>query len=142
MHTPQLYLAGNIVTIDAMGCQTDIAQKIIDKKADYALALKGNQGQLHQDVREWFEWAEESQFRGMAHRFAQTINKNHGRIEIRQCWALADPRAFEVIRLDNDLSSVETAFFISSLPPDAERLLAAIRAHWSIENNFHWTLVH
>lgn len=155
-----LYLAGSVVTLDAMGCQTDIAQKVIDKKADYILALKGNQGQLHQDVREWFEWAQESKFRGMEHSFAQTINKNHGRIEIRQCWALADPRAFEVIRhydgwvglqsivmvkrerrtLANDSSSTETAFFISSLPPDADRLLAAIRAHWSIENNFHWTL--
>jgi predicted transposase YbfD/YdcC len=155
-----LYLAGSIVTIDAMGCQTAIAQKIIDKKANYVMALKGNQGQLHEDVRKWFEWAEESQFQGMEHSFAQTINKNHGRIEIRQCWALTDPRAFEVIRhydgwaglqsmvmvkrerrrLDNSPSSVETTFFISSLPPDADRLLAAIRAHWSIENNFHWTL--
>jgi predicted transposase YbfD/YdcC len=155
-----LYLAGSIVTLDAMGSQTKIAQKIIDKKADYVLALKGNQGQLHSDVREWFAWAVERQFQDMPHSFAQTINKNHGRIEIRQCWALSDPRAFEVIRhhdgwaglqsivmvkrerraLDNIPVPVETVFFISSLPPDAERLLTAIRAHWSIENNFHWTL--
>lgn len=155
-----LYLAGSIVTLDAMGSQTKIAQKIIAKKADYVLALKGNQGQLHQDVREWFEWASEQQFQDMPHSFAQTVNKNHGRIEIRRCWALSDPRAFEVIRhhdgwaglqsiimvkrerraLDNAPAPVETVFFISSLPPDAEVLLAAIRAHWSIENNFHWTL--
>lgn len=155
-----LYLAGCIVTLDAMGTQTKIAQKIIDKKADYVLALKGNQGQLHADVAEWFDWALASKFQDMPHTFAQTINKNHGRLEIRQCWALADPRAFEVIRhydgwaglqsivmvkrerraLDNTPAPVETVFFISSLPPDADLLLTAIRAHWSIENNFHWTL--
>lgn len=155
-----LYLAGSIVTLDAMGSQTKIAQKIIDKKADYVLALKGNQGQLHQDVMEWFAWASQRQFQDMPHSFAQTVNKNHGRIEIRQCWALSDPQAFEVIRhhdgwaglqsiimvkrerraLDNTSTSSETVYFISSLPPDADLLLTAIRAHWSIENNFHWTL--
>jgi predicted transposase YbfD/YdcC len=155
-----LYLAGSIVTLDAMGTQTKIAQKIIDKKADYVLALKGNHGQLHADVQEWFAWASERQFQEMPHSFAQTVNKNHGRIELRQCWALSDPRAFEVIRhhdgwaglqsivmvkrerrtLDNLPVPVETVFFISSLPPDAELLLTAIRAHWSIENNFHWVL--
>lgn len=155
-----LYVAGSIVTLDAMGTQTHIAQKIIDKKADYVLALKGNQGQLHADVRDWFDWASENRFQDMPHSFAQTVNKNHGRIEIRQCWALSDARAFEVIRhhdgwaglqsivmvkrerrsLDNTPAPVETVFFISSLPPDAELLLTTIRAHWSIENNFHWTL--
>lgn len=155
-----LYLAGSIVTLDAMGTQTAIAQKIIDKKADYVLALKGNQGQFHTDVQEWFAWASERQFQDMPHSFAQTVNKNHGRIDIRQCWALSDPRAFEVIRhhdgwaglqsivmvkrerrlLDNQPVAPETVYFISSLPPDAELLLSAIRAHWSIENNFHWTL--
>jgi predicted transposase YbfD/YdcC len=155
-----LYLAGSIVTLGAMGTQTKIAQKIMDKKADYGLALKGNQGQLHTDVAEWFDWAIQSQFRDMPHTFAQTVNKNHGRIEMRPCWALSDPCAFEVIRhhdgwaglqsivmvkrerraLDNTPAPVETVFFIASLPPDAELLLSAIRAHWSIENHFHWTL--
>jgi len=155
-----LYLAGCIVTLDAMGTQTSIAQKIIAKKADYVLALKGNQGQFHADVAEWFDWADQQQFHDMPHTYAQTINKNHGRIEIRQCWALSDPRAFEVIRhhdgwtglqsivrvkrerrsLNNIPVTPETVYFISSLPPDADVLLRAIRAHWSIENNFHWTL--
>lgn len=155
-----LYLAGAIVTLDAMGTQTKIAQKIRDKQADYVLALKGNQGQLHTDIQEWFAWADQQQFKDMPHSYAQTVNKNHGRIEIRQCWALSDPRAFEVIRhydgwaglqsivmvkrerrsLDNQPVSPETVYFISSLPPDAELLLRAVRAHWSIENNFHWTL--
>lgn len=155
-----LYLAGSIVTLDAMGTQTAIAQKILDKKADYVLALKGNQGQLHADIQEWFAWADQQQFHHMPNSYAQTVNKNHGRIEIRQCWALSDPRAFEVIRhhdgwaglqsivrvkrerrsLDNTPVTPETVYFISSLPPDADLLLMAIRAHWSIENNFHWAL--
>lgn len=155
-----LYLAGSIITLDAMGTQTAIAQKIIDKKADYVLALKGNHGQLHADVQEWFAWASERQFQNMPHGYAQTVNKNHGRLDIRQCWALSDPQAFEVIRhydgwaslqsivmvqrerraLDNKPVAPETVYFLSSLPPDADRLLSAIRAHWSIENNFHWTL--
>ncbi len=92
------YLAGSIVTLDAMGCQTAIAQKIIDRKADYVLALKGNHGQLHADVAEWFDWAQQRNFQNMPHSFAQTVTKNHGRLEIRRCWALADPHAFEVIR--------------------------------------------
>jgi predicted transposase YbfD/YdcC len=155
-----LYLVGAIVTLDAMGTQTAIAQKIRDKKADYVLALKGNQGQLHTDIQEWFAWADQRQFHDMPHSYAQTVNKNHGRIESRQCWALSDSRAFEVIRhydgwaglqsivrvtrerraLDNIPVPPETVYFISSLPPDAELLLRAVRAHWSIENNFHWTL--
>jgi len=155
-----LYLAGSIVTLDAMGTQTKIAQKIIDKHADYVLALKGNQGQLHTDVADWFAWAAERDFRDVPHTFAQSINKNHGRLEIRQCWALADESALETIRhyagwaglqsvvmvkrerrsLNNTPGSVETVFFLSSLPADADLLLYAIRAHWSIENNFHWVL--
>jgi len=156
----ELFLAGSIVTLDAMGCQTNIAQTIIDRQADYVMALKGNHGQLHADVEDWFAWAQACDFQDMPHTFAQTVNKNHGRIEIRQCWALADPHAFEVIRhydgwaglqsivmvkrerrnLDGQPAPIETAYFISSLPPDAERLMYAIRAHWSVENNFHWTL--
>jgi predicted transposase YbfD/YdcC len=94
----QLYLAGCIVTIDAMGCQKDIASTIIDQQADYVLALKGNQGQLYNDVQEWFTWAKQSNFQAMPPSFAQTVNKGHGRIEIRRCYALSDPQAFEVIR--------------------------------------------
>ena len=155
-----LYVAGSIVTLDAMGTQTKIAQKIVDKHADYVLALKGNQEQLHTDVADWFAWAVQRDFRDIPHSFAHTVNKNHGRIEIRQCWALSDARAFETIRhydgwaglqsvvmvkrerraLDNLPTTVETTFFLSSLPADADLLLYAIRAHWSIENNFHWTL--
>lgn len=154
----QLYVAGCIVTIDAMGCQTAIAQTIIDRHADYVLALKGNQGHLYEDVQEWFAWAKQSNFAQMAYSAAQTVNKGHGRLEIRRCYALADPRAFEAIRHPDGwagLQSIamvererrvqgqvqsETAYFISSLPADAKLLLHATRAHWSVENTFHWTL--
>jgi predicted transposase YbfD/YdcC len=154
----QLYVAGCIVTIDAMGCQKEIAQTILERHADYVLALKGNQGHLHEDVQEWFAWAKQTDFKDMPHDYWQTVNKGHGRIEIRRCWALADPRAFEVIRHhdgwaglqslvmvererhDDDQVQQETAYFISSLPADAKLLLHAVRAHWSIENTFHWTL--
>lgn len=154
----QLYIAGCIVTIDAMGCQKDIARTIVEQQADYVLALKGNQGQLYEDVQEWFAYAQQTHFKDMPHSFWQTTNKGHGRIEIRRAWALSDPRAFEVIRHHDGwvgLQSIvmvererhedgqvqrETAYFISSLSPDAKLLLHAVRAHWSVENTFHWTL--
>lgn len=153
-----LYLKGSIVTIDAIGCQTEIAAQIIAKRADYVLALKTNQPKLHQDVVEWFAWAQQRDFRNVEHTYAQTVNKGHGRIEIRQCWAISDPRALEVLghhegwrkltslvmvqreRRRGDRSQTETAYFISSLPPDADRLLRAVRHHWRIENSLHWVL--
>jgi len=153
-----LYLKGSIVTIDAIGCQKEIAAQIIAKRADYVLALKSNQPKLHQDVVDWFAWAQQRAFRDVEHTYAQTVNKGHGRIEIRQCWALSDPRALEVLghhegwgkltslvmvqrqRRRGDQSQSETAYFISSLPPDAERLLRAVRHHWRVENALHWVL--
>src|SRR5262249_21721764 len=129
-----LYVAGCIVSIDAMGCQKDIASTIVEQGADYVLALKGNQGQLHQDVQEWFAWARQSNFKDMDYSFWQTPNKGHGRVEVRRCWALSDPRAFEVIRHHDGWAGLrsivmlerqrilpegmqtETAYFISSLP--------------------------
>jgi len=153
-----LYVAGCIVSIDAMGCQKDIASTIVEQGADYVLALKGNQGQLHQDVQEWFAWARQSDFKNMDYSFWQTPNKGHGRVEVRRCWALSDPRAFEVIRHHDGWAGLrsivmlerqrilpegmqtETAYFISSLPADANLLLHAVRSHWRVENTFHWTL--
>lgn len=153
-----LYLKGSIVTVDAIGCQKAIAAQIIAKRADYVLALKSNQPTLYQDVAQWFTWAQARDFRDVEHTYAQTINKGHGRIEIRQCWALSDPRALEVLghhdgwpqltslvmvhreRRGGGRSQTETVYFISSLPPDAERLLRAVRHHWRIENSLHWVL--
>ncbi len=154
----ELYLAGCIVTIDAMGGQKAIAQTIRDQQADYVLALKGNQGHLYEDVRDWFNWAHERAFKGMTYDFWQSPSKGHGRLEIRRCWVLSDPQAFETLqhhegwaglqsivmvqreRHINGQTQTETAYFISSLPADARLLLHATRAHWSVENTFHWTL--
>ena len=78
-----LDLRGCIVTIDAMGCQKEIAQGIVDREADYLLAVKENQGRLYQDIRDLFEGAEEWGFDGVPHDYATTLNKGHGRIERR-----------------------------------------------------------
>ncbi len=94
----QLNVAGCIVTVDAMGAQTKIAQTIRDEKADYVLRVKDNQGQLHQDIQDWFAHADQVRFADMAHSYGETVNKGHGRIEIRQCWVISDPLAFAYIR--------------------------------------------
>ena len=85
-----LEIAGCIVTIDAMGCQRDIATAIIEQNADYVLALKGNQGGLFEDVQWLFQQAQASGFEDVTHSFAQSIDKGHGRIEIRRCWTLSE----------------------------------------------------
>lgn len=90
-----LFLKGCIVTVDALNCQKDIAQTVVEHQADYVFALKANHPQLHQDVIDWFEWAREHDFREVTHDFHQTVNKGHGRLEIRRCWAIHDPLALE-----------------------------------------------
>lgn len=153
-----LDVSGCLVTIDAMGCQTKIAQAIRDAKADYLLRVKDNQASLHQDLEDWFEHGDQQRFAQMNMDYAETINKNNGRIEIRRCWAIADLVAFEYIRhyqgwcdlqtlvriqrecRQNGGTSHETAYYISSLPNQAARLLDATRHHWAIENCFHWVL--
>jgi len=154
----QLNVAGCIVTIDAMGAQTKIAQAIRDEKADYVLRIKDNQGNLHQDLQDWFAYADKVHFADMQHSYAETVNKGHGRIEIRRCWAISDALAFEYIRNYDgwiDLQTIvrvqrerrladkierETAYYISSLEADAEQLLTATRYHWAVENSLHWVL--
>ena len=140
-----------VVTIDAIGCQTEIAKQMIEQGGDYALSLKGNQGTLHEDVREWFEsdLAPASQ--------QEPIDAGHGRVEIRRLRASADidwlrtrhPRweglnsliAVESERHIGDEVQRETRYFISSLRVESpEKLGQVIRAHWSVENSLHWVL--
>jgi predicted transposase YbfD/YdcC len=153
-----LNVSGCIVTIDAMGCQKDIAKTIRDEKADYILRVKDNQSHLKQDIEDWFAYGDKRQFTEMQMDFHQTIHKPSGRIEIRHCWAVSDPLAFEHIRHYDgwtDLNCIvrvrrerrvgekvshETAYYISSLPADATQLLQAIQHHWAIENSFHWVM--
>lgn len=154
----QLNVAGCIVTVDAMGAQTQIAQAIRDAKADYVLRVKDNQGHLHEDIKEWFAYAGEVQFGGMSHSYTETVTKGHGRIEIRRCWAVSDPLAFDylrqyegwaglqtIVRVQRerrlpDRTEIDTAYYISSLPAEADSLLEATRFHWAVENSFHWVL--
>ena len=86
-----LDLAGCLVTIDAIGCQTAIAQLIVDQGADYLLALKANQGQLYDDVALLFADLAASQCRAYQYDYAKTWNEGHGRIELREAWTISDP---------------------------------------------------
>ena len=153
-----LELEGCIVTIDAMGCQKGIAQGILDRGADYVLALKENQGRLHQDVRDLFEGAEEFDFDGVPHDYATSLNKGHGRVERRECWVISGPLSLEYLSTGPEWANlrsvvkvvgrrdteegvpVQPRYYISSLDAPAERLLETVRRHWSIENELHWSL--
>jgi predicted transposase YbfD/YdcC len=154
-----LALKGGIVTIDAIGCQTEIGQLIVDKEADYILAVKANQPSLYEDVAELFRGVQEVEFQAVPHTYAQTWDKNHGRVERRRCWALSDPELLSYLRhkdawanlktvflvereryLPDQPPSRESAYFITSLPNDAAQLLHASRAHWGVENGLHWVL--
>lgn len=153
-----LELAGCIVTIDALGTQTEIAQTIVDQGADYVLALKENQGHLYEDVVATFDEAEQRQFEHVPHTYAKSTHKGHGRIEIRECWVIerfdylealrdwakwAGLHSLIMIRAERrigDQVSVERRYHISSLAGQAQHLLPIIRGHWSIENELHWCL--
>ena len=97
-----LEISGCIVTIDAIGCQKEIAGDILRRDADYVLALKDNQGNLYQDVELLFDDLEESGFSAYKYDQFRTVNKGHGRIEIRQCWTISDPDVLRCLRGAND----------------------------------------
>jgi len=150
-----LTLKGATVTIDAMGCQKEIAEKIKDKQADYVLALKGNQGTLSKDVELFFTEQKARGFADTAAHRHQTLEKSHGRIETRTYTAVDDIAwlqerhhwvglksivMVESIREIGDKIESETRFYISSLAADAERQGQAIRSHWGVENSHHWVM--
>jgi predicted transposase YbfD/YdcC len=151
-----LALSGCIVTIDAIGCQKEIAKHIIDQDADYVLALKENQEGLYTAVADLFEYAQETHFTDCD--YHKTVDKGHGRIEIRECWTTSTPDYFAflpnrsawpglqtivMIRAERRLahrSSVEFRYYISSLRNGAKHHLHTVRSHWGIENQVHWVL--
>jgi len=153
-----LDLAGCIVTIDAMGCQTDIAEQIIDQGGDYVLSLKGNQGHLHEDVVEMFAYFERIEFAGIEHDYHKWVTKDHGRLEIRECWTFNPHDWHQYFRsLDkwkglqsvamlrnhrqvDEKVTVETRYSIASLQSQAKLVLQSSRYHWGIENKLHWVL--
>jgi predicted transposase YbfD/YdcC len=151
-----LALKGCIVTLDAMGTQTKIAEKIRAKGADYVLALKSNQETLYREVRAYFEEGAKRQWRGMPVGHAQTVDLGHGRKEVRRVWVSSDVEWVPKFEAWRDLGSIvmieyerhtqqgvslERRFYISSLQGVApERMLSIIRSHWGIENRLHWVL--
>lgn len=153
-----LALEGCIVTVDALGCQTEIAETIVNQGADYVLAVKGNQGKLHEDLKDLFDGAAEVEFREVPHAHARQVTKDHGRLEIRDCWVITAPEYLDFVRRHDawkNLRSLirirtevrrgrkrseETRYFISSLQATPRELLTAIRGHWGIENGLHWIL--
>jgi predicted transposase YbfD/YdcC len=148
-----LDLEGALVTIDAMGCQKAIAEKITDKKGDYVLTVKENQPTLYEQIERLDEAAMEKDYAGIDSSGEE--EKGHGRQEYRACWVLTDLEGLEerskwaglrsVIvvvrdRTVGDKNSCEKHYYISSRKMSAEQFLKVIRGHWSIENTLHWVL--
>jgi predicted transposase YbfD/YdcC len=150
-----LELTGAIITIDAMGCQKEIAKKIIEKEADYVLSLKGNHSTLHEDVKLFLETEIlKNQSNAISDTY-ESVDAGHGRIETRKCWVsdeldwleqkaewlgLNTIAMIEEIREFGEKTTKERRFFLTSLPADAKLISSSVRAHWGVENTLHWTL--
>jgi predicted transposase YbfD/YdcC len=153
-----LEVSGCIITIDALGCQKEIAAAIVDQEADYVLALKENHGRLYADLVQLFDDLQASGFKAYPCSQAQTVNKNHGRLETRTCWVIADPAVLMQLRDAPDWKGLQAVvkvharrlvgqevsekdrYFIASLASQAAEMLEVVRSHWSIENELHWVL--
>ncbi|MBF6592148.1 MAG: ISAs1 family transposase [Ktedonobacterales bacterium] len=158
----QLALSGCIVTIDAMGCQTAIAEQILAQKADYVLALKDNHPTLYDEMQDTFALARASGFAEYAPSvwdYGRQVGKGHGRLEIREHWVLSDPgvlaylseavpwpglRAIGLVeaqrRWREGQSEREARYYLLSRPLCAQQFAEAVRSHWGIENRVHWLL--
>ena len=153
-----LEITGCIVTMDAIGTQTEIAKTIVDGGGDYLLSVKDNQGHLLDDIEYLFTVDAAKGFEQVQHSYAKTVNKGHGRIETRECWAIDNEEYLSFLRkrdswkglksivrivaqpqIDEKIE-IQTRYFISSLPADANIILKAKRDHWKIENQVHWVL--
>ena len=153
-----LALSGCIVTIDAIGTQTNIAQTIIAAQADYVLSVKENQGNLFEDISVLFAVDQVQNFKYASFEYEKTTNKGHGRIDVRECWSTSNPEYLNLIRnvqnwmglksiamivctrIIENKETKHVRFYISSLPSNAKRILETVRKHWSIENDLHWVL--
>jgi predicted transposase YbfD/YdcC len=150
-----LDLNGAVVIMDAMGCQTEIAAQIVEQHGDYVLALKGNPGNLHEDVEQLFEYARKQNFHNIEHAFYQTQEQGHGRQEVRKYWVMGETTGLIGAENWSKLSAIgcveaqrqiqgkittEFRYYLLSLPLGAEGFADAVRGHWSIENQLHWIL--
>lgn len=146
-----LDVSGCIVTTDAAGCQTEIAEEIVASGGDYVLAVKGNQAGLRAACERWLF---EATLTGEADAF-ETTERGHGREETRRYWSasvperaprraqwagLASVAMVEATRTVDGETTTAQRYFVSSLAPDAERVARAVRGHWGVENGLHWTL--
>lgn len=147
-----LDLCGSIVTVDAMGTQKEIAEEIQNKKADYVMALKGNQGLLHADVKAYWE---DPKLPETEYQAFETADKGHGRLEIRR-YRISSEIGWLTVRKDwkglqsigmveserviRGQTTMERRYYLSSLKADAKEFARAVREHWSIENQLHWSL--
>jgi predicted transposase YbfD/YdcC len=152
-----LDLEGSLVTIDAIGCQQEIVKQICQKGADYVIAVKENQGNLHWDIKEYLDWAERRGFAEIPLDYAESEwEKDHWRIEQRRCWVSEEIgwlktkeewknlRSIVMVEAYREViggePTVERRYFISSLGANAGQLLKVVRGHWAIENSLHWCL--
>ncbi|MBF0548162.1 MAG: ISAs1 family transposase [Candidatus Riflebacteria bacterium] len=150
-----LDVKGCMITIDAMGCQKSIAKQISEAEGDYALALKGNQGKIHEQIKDYMEASIESKFEDIKHETKTTIEKDHGRIETRKYYLINDLNWLEgreewpslrsvglVIskRKIGEKTTIENRYYLTSLKSGVERFAEAVRSHWGIENSLHWVL--
>jgi len=151
----RLALTGALVTIDAMGTQTAIAEAIRERGADYVLAVKDNQPRLAESIEDFWRCFRAHPAGHTPHAFAESVGKDHGRIETRRCFVFGqiecldnskqwkDLRSFAMIeseRVLGDRTTVERRAYLTSLEPDAQRIAEAVRSHWSVENKLHWVM--
>jgi predicted transposase YbfD/YdcC len=150
-----LEIKGCIVTIDAMGCQKAIADQIVAKGGDYVFSLKGNQSNLHDGVKLFFENQKEHDLKKVPFDYHETVDSEHGKIEIRKYWTTSDINwlqgkqnwkglkticMVERQRQFADKTQSETSYYIGSIENDTKTFAHAVRKHWSIENSLHWVL--
>ena len=150
-----LDIKGCLVTIDAMGCQKEIAAQIVRQGGDYVLSLKGNQGQIHKDVEDYFYWAERRGFKGIEHSQYESLDAEHGRVEVRRYYCTEDMEWMEEKEKWEGLRSIgmvesereengevkkERRYYLNSIKADGERFAEGVRGHWGIENSLHWVL--
>jgi len=150
-----LEIEGCIVTIDAMGCQKRICETIVDKDADYIFSLKGNQGNLHDDIQLYFQSQKKNEFKDVSFDYHETTDAEHGKIEIRKYWTLSDIDWLQRKENWKNLTTIcmvererqfeertenETSYYIGSVENNAKIFAHAIRSHWRVENSLHWVL--
>lgn len=151
-----LTIKGNVITIDAMGCQKEIVEQVREKEGDYVIALKGNQGSLHAEAENFFQQAMEVEPEECGCDYVKMIEKNRGRIEEREIWSCSldwlspeqldewvDLKTVVCVKSTRTLkgkTTQEFRYYISSLKSCAQRLADIVRAHWGVENKLHWHL--